>query len=262
MKYLWKLTPSSYMFAFFDEAELPRKGFQSLYAIPDMEAERLTEANSFAGYAGAAEGGHRLWVDCDDELSAKRAEAVALDQGLDYEVWTTGNRGAHIGIARHIEEHHLAPKADRNWVRENIPGADLSIYSALHLFRRPGAVHAKTGQKKQLVKSVPGDTLILTTPEATQHATVQSTRSNSCVFDDNDILRLLITPPKDGSRRRTFPTLAYALARSGVSLNFAIECLWQVNRRGDPWPEDKLAKLAETAFRTCHTPSLRGSGKY
>lgn len=246
MKYLWKFKPQTDDWHFFSPEELPQAGFQSVYAVSDAAAEQMVSEGSFSGYSGEVDGGEFLWVDADTEEALEQALYVVRSRGLSYQLWTTGNRGGHVGIRRNVESSSRVPLTDKDWVERNIPTADLKLYSPLHLFRRPGAVHQKTGLKKALVEDVPGTTLSLELVAPKEELLVSSGLSS--MFDDPLILALCV-PHFDGQRHDAFKTLARRTANTGKSLEFIIELLLDVNTLGHPWPEAKVISIAEWGYR-------------
>jgi hypothetical protein len=242
------------VFTFCTKEDLPFTGFQSLYSIPEEEANKLLEAGSYKGYRGIVNSTTDLWVDFDELEAVEHAIDRLKYLGLAFEVWTTGNRGKHIRIFRSsssTSEH--VPAIDKAWVRANLPGADLSIYTSLHPFRRPGAIHKLTGKEKQIETSHVGNTLQLEETDQSVKRTLTKLNQRS-VFEDPQILALSV-PYWDGERHRYLLKLAIKLAGTGASEQFIFEWLWNVNILGDPWDEDKIQKIATWAFNEANCNS-------
>lgn len=129
--------------------------FASVYAVTVEDAHSIEEAGTAAGYKGVV-WSQRLWVDFDDDGAARAAQSSLKEQGIDHVVFSTGGRGCHIGITRLAKPSHTLPLQDKEWVKANLPGADLSLYWHLHLIRLPGTLHDRTGLPKRLLYSHEG----------------------------------------------------------------------------------------------------------
>lgn len=250
--FLWKARVTEKSFTFCDGSDLPNAGFQSLYAIPEAEAEKLLEVGTYKNYQGPVNSTNELWMDFDDAQSAQIAINKLETLKLAFSVWTTGNRGKHICVYRKaaiISEH--VPAIDRAWVQGTFNGADTSIYSSIHPFRRPGAIHEVSLKPKKLEYSRPGNQLELS-EEIVSTKRNKVVINNRSVFEDPYILSLSV-PYYDGERHNYFLKLAIRLAGCGVSENFIFEWLWNVNLLGDPWDEEKIRKISKWAFNAAHS---------
>lgn len=263
MKFLWKLIQKDTDFYFFEPQDLPNLGFQSVYAIPDEEADRLVEAGSYADYKGPVYSGDALYLDCDDEFSLNRALKVLKDKGLYFEHWDTGNRGGHIKIHRFITAGALStevPATDRSWVAENTPWVDMKLYTKLHLLRRPGALHEKT-LKPKVIKSInSGNALNLSLKAET--APKPFAGGMVSVFEGNDIMNLSVPYFEGEARRQRLGRLAIEIFKRGQSFEFTHQWLVNVNLLGAPIEEEDLFRLVQWAMGEVHgSQAIRRSGK-
>lgn len=211
-------------------------GFSSLYAVEEDTARYITQAGTTAGFKGCV-WSERLWVDFDSYESGRRAESKLKELGYDFVVYDSGGRGVHVGILRDCRPSHTLPFQDKDWVRENLADADLSIYSHLHLFRLPGTVHATTGRKKELLSKHPGKVLTLPQWRPTNGRGNSDTNSftnsgDGSVFDSRRVMHLTV-PTKVGERHPTFNKLAYALKAEGVDIGAARWWVGETNKMAE-----------------------------
>lgn len=234
------------------DASPPNGGFQSLYAVTEDTAEALKQAGTTKGFKGVV-WSERLWLDFDQQDSARRAERCLREMGYDYLVYDTGNRGLHFGILRNAEPSHLLPLMDKAWVKRHFPDADLSIYTHLHPFRLPGTEHHETGRRKGLVYHSPGSALTLPKfeEEELQLGSIgngQYNRSGS-IFD-NFRIAALTTPLSEGTgRHQTLVRLLYALKNHGVEPQMAYwwTCEWN-KLLAEPKSIDEIEKAFKSIF--------------
>jgi hypothetical protein len=239
---------------FYRSSDLVARGcrFASVYAIRKEDAEAINEAGTAAQFKGIVWGA-KLWIDLDTEEAARAAQCRLKELGLGHTVWTTGGRGCHIGVDRLANPSHLLPYQDKQWVKENIAAADLSLYWHLHLIRLPGALHEKTGQPKRLLYTIEGRHLSLPqyNPEQTDVA-VEGQKSPkdgyNSIFSNWSIVSKLTD---DGtSRHHQLVRLASALVdHGGVSQTEALWVLLEVNRGfKEPKPVEEVEKIVGWAY--------------
>lgn len=248
--YLWKFDKGTPSFRFFPKEELPEAGFQSVYAITESDAESLVKAGTYAGFRGTV-WSDRLFIDCDTNENSTEVESRLNALGLSYEKYTTGNRGCHFEVPRTCTPSHLLPSIDKQWCANNLVGADLKLYSQLHLFRRIGHVHEKTGRKKELLYAREGTTLDLTghslevsklTPTQTKQAS-----SYGSVFEDQRVMDLTV-PYEDGNRHKMLMVLAMRLHERGEAFEFALGWVQHVNLLGSPLAANEVERLVTWVY--------------
>ena len=241
---------------FYRSAELLPKGqsFGSVYAVSVEDAHFIEEAGTAAGYKGVV-WSQRLWVDFDSEDGARAAQSKLKELGYDHVVYTTGGRGCHIGILRPSAPSHVLPLRDKQWVANNLPGADLSLYWHLHLIRLPGAVHERTGLAKRVLYKVEGRELIL--PPYDPDANVRAFREVSAeagregsIFQNWEIISQLTALNPNGSRHQHLVNISATLCNSsGINRDRALWIVQEVNR-GFPEPktEEEVEKIVDWAY--------------
>lgn len=207
--------------------------FGSVYAIREDDAQAIQQAGTTTGFKGIV-WSQRLWVDCDTDESSQYSKSILKEKGLDHVVYTTGNRGCHIGILRDTQPSHLLPLQDKQWVMDNLPGADLSLYWHLHLLRLPGVLHEKTGLPKLQIGAVYGSSLTLppyimpatTADRATiDTATVLSSRNS--IFNNWRVVSHL-TPT--GQRRQLVVLAGRLKGEIGLTYEENLWIVMEVNR--------------------------------
>lgn len=210
----------------FPATECPSAGFSSLYRITTETAEALN-TSGIAGYKGTV-WSPGLWLDCDTEESAMETRARLTQLGLGFEVWSTGNRGMHFYVERPHAPSHLLPQIDREWVKSNFSNIDTSIYSHLHLFRNPGAKHAKTGKPKLCLERISGPPLLLADTVEERQFLSGEVRPTQSIFLDNYIMCMTV-PFEEGQRHQALLNIALAMKRVGEPLSFIERWLHHAN---------------------------------
>jgi hypothetical protein len=194
--------------------------YGSVYAVRAEDAQAIQEAGTAAGFKGTV-WSQRLWVDFDTEDSAQVGRTRLKEMGLDHVVYTTGGRGCHIGILRDSAPSHVLPMQDKLWVRENLPGADLSLYWHLHLIRLPGTLHERTGLPKRLLYTEAGRGLVLPPYEPTEDVPAGrgaewAIQRSTSLFQDWEVVRKVTDQGgSSGDRHRKLLSLALTLKERG-----------------------------------------------
>jgi hypothetical protein len=248
--YLWKRRVDVADSSFLHISDLPELGFASVYAVDEQTATSLQSSQDARGFKGIV-WSEKLHIDCDTEEASATVEAGLKKLGLGFEKWTTGNRGAHFSVNREAEPSQTLPLQDKAWVKARFPEADLKLYSHLHLFRRPGNPHDKTGRKKALEAVFTGGTF--------SHGNSRHTRSqdlpassgapiDSSVFEDEYIMFNSV-PQENGKRHETLCKLAARFAQRGESSEFAFRWLQHVNAMfTEPKSDEEITKVLKWAY--------------
>lgn len=249
--YLWKRRPNDGDFRFLRADDLPNCGFSSVYGVDEATAEALTAARDFSGFKGVVHT-EKLWIDCDTEEASNVVEAGLRKLGLEFEKWSTGNRGAHFGVTRSAKPSPLLPAMDRAWVKARFPEADLKLYSHLHLFRRAGERHQKTGRRKELLFSVDGKGLSFGDAEAPKETPPPAVENRDADFGSilaDEIVMGFSTPQTNGHRNQALAAVAYRLAQRGEEQAFTRRWLDHVNLLfSEPKDSDELDKIVRYAY--------------
>jgi hypothetical protein len=212
-----------------DKASDPSIRFTTLYNVTEESAVRVRGEGTVAGFVGPI-WSERLWLDIDGYDKAETVELRLKEMELDYEAYDSGSKGAHFGVLRNHRPSHLLHKKDKLWVGANVPEADRSIYTPLHLFRIPGSTHEKTGRKKELVsvnktgKSIVFDQNTFVVPKVL----VGTHIGNSLFLDPR--FGTVVRPTEMGERHYTLVKACYALKDKGADINTARWVLEELNK--------------------------------
>lgn len=226
-------------------------GFFSMYSIDTEGKDWVISNSTTAGFTGKI-WSKRLWIDIDDNEEAKNnLERKLEENGTDYVTYASGGRGYHVGILRNHPPSSKLHIKDKYWVRQNCPEADMSLYSPLHLLRRPGDRHEKTGQVKREIKRHEGKALDFTkmaVPDSFLNP-VQIFRSEphptKSIFDDLYV-RGLMKPATKGNRHHTSVCLAHAMLGRGYCLTVTKHYLYEQNKLNyEPKDTAELDKILE-----------------
>lgn len=243
---LFKFTVSDSNYYFIHVDELPDNGFSSLYYITASDAEALGKAG-FAAFKGTVWSPY-LWIDTDTEQGALSTEQQLRTLGLTYFKYDTGNRGAHFRIPRPHEPSHLLPLLDKSWVRTNLPCADLSIYTPLHLFRLAGTLHEETGNRKTLMGGHAGEDLIYNKYSGTDfqdYLKEEQKEATQSIFLNQTIMSATV-PYNEGERNSGLTRLAVMLKYAGESEGFIARWLYHTNLLfSNPVQDSEIEKIVE-----------------
>lgn len=248
--YLWKRRVDVVDSNFLHVTDLPELGFCSVYAVDEATATTLQSSQDPRGFKGIV-WSEKLWIDCDTEEASNSVEAGLKKLELGFEKWTTGNRGAHFGVNRIAEPSQTLPLQDKAWVKARFPEADLKLYSHLHLFRRPGNPHDKTGRKKTLEAVFDGRTFSHGNSRHTSSADLPIStgiKIDSSIFEDERIM-CDSTPQENGQRHATLCRLAARFAQRGEGSEFAYRWLQHVNALfSEPKSDEEIVKVIQWAY--------------
>lgn len=239
---------------FRSHSALPKTGYASVYSVDLATAEALSTEGTVQGFKGVV-WSERVWLDFDEERPFVEARKRLKELGLSHVVYTTGNRGGHVGVARDATPSHLLPARDKAWATTQFPGCDPSLYSHLHLFRLPGTVHEKTGHKKHQIDAVNGATLQL---PPRQDLDLNLGGANQVLrhevpislFEMRTIMANSVPVSGRGGRHEQLVRLSYALKNNGVSSENAFFWIKEVNKMfEEPKSDGELSHLIQSIFR-------------
>jgi hypothetical protein len=241
---------------FLDSNRIDVEGFTSIYSVDERTAEAIQQAGTTISFKGVV-WSDTLWIDVDSYDQASEVEAKLKELGYAYVAYDTGGRGAHFGIHLSCAPSHVLPYQCKAWVAEHFGalGADLSIYTHLHLFRLPGTHHERTGRPKELVGRYEGRALVLPRwePKAGSLAlsgVASPTSYKNSILDNYRVLANSV-PARNGERHTQLVRLAYAL-KDGQGLD-ADRALWWANEVNklfeEPKDEAEVEKLILSIYR-------------
>lgn len=248
--YLWKPRVDVNETRYLAIDDLPNSGFASVYAVTQADARSIQTLGSYSDYKGTV-WRPTLAIDCDSPEASNAVEGRLREKGLGYKKYFSGNRGCHFEVARAAAPSHKLPAIDKAWVERELPEADPSLYKHCALFRQPGAIHQKTGKRKELVAEVPGEVLDLRDERPTESArlavdhrdgTIQS------VFTD-PILQRMTVPIGRGERHKRFIEVAVRLDTLNQPAEWALGYMENLNLISEePLSSEELRRMLEWAY--------------
>lgn len=167
-----------------------------------------------------------------------------------FQLWHTGRRGAHFHVDIEPMAGSSIHKAQKEWVRRNVPGADLSIYNPTGQWRLPLTVHEKApGKIKRLVAEYPGKPLKIpeyVVPPPVGAAVALPETTTHSLFMANLMVRR-----GEGQRTPHLFILACNAHELGLPLDTAIRrVLWWNERYASPaHGVDYVARKVDEVYR-------------
>ena len=227
-------------------------GFRSVYGFSEASCAYFQELRAVKNSRGMVVYCDELLVDIDDDIPSAEALFVRLsDLGLGFETWESGGRSIHFHIPHAPVWSADLPYSHRELIRSWGAKVDESIYQAGRIFRLPGTVHAKTGNRKVLLKAVEGKLLevpILPTPQ--RNLSFGGVADGEGLGEFSIILeRVARNPPQEGERNRKLYALACSVFSCGFSADFVEELLEKVNEElmEDSIDENEMSLLLHSA---------------
>jgi hypothetical protein len=224
------------------------RGYSSLYAVSKEQAEAIQQEGTTKGFKGVV-WSERLWLDFDSYEAAERAGEKLDACGYDFIAYDTGGRGMHFGILRNALPSHLLPNRDKAWARAHFPEADTSIYTHLHLFRLPGAIHERTGRTKHLVHRQPGKPLLLPPLPKEAQGVVPDSSGEASIFNLQRVMANTL-PANNGERHHQLVRLVYALRDDAqVSRDTALWWIHEANKlHREPKTFEELERVLASIY--------------
>ncbi len=223
-------------------------GYASVYAFDEDSANEIIASRSSSGLARYQVYTDRLVMDLDNGPEQLQLVTETLSKrGLAFTVWASGSKGYHVYLP-HGEalQGRNVPHSQRVWVEGLEVGADLSLYQHGRILSLPGRVHPKTGRRKELVSTHPGNILeipLLDMPpvsfgfDATGGVSDLEAGLWSC-------LRAVADEPSPGNRHTRLWSTARSFADAGIRYETTLELMHKVN---EAWENQKTDAEVETA---------------
>jgi len=164
-------TPDDYLYAYYievrdhcDRVGVPKlisieglenkdhnTNFRSTYMFDGKVAGSIQENGHTRGLKGKSVASNVLFIDVDEDENVDKVETILRLMVTRYGRYTTGNRGKHFHIPIEWMEGTNVIYSQIKWLKsvglwELI---DHSIYREGGQYRRVGAIHAKTGKRKE-----------------------------------------------------------------------------------------------------------------
>lgn len=159
MNYFFMVTPTVKRVGLPDFVPVDRlyqyQGFRSVFMFPSEAVDEIRAQGHLRRLTHLPVAAAELLIDFDDNLErAQEFNKWLYEEGYVYNRYASGNRSVHYHILTTLLTGPSVPYSHKKWVREHAPGADLTIYHHVGLFRLPQTWHEKNpGHRKQLVAS-------------------------------------------------------------------------------------------------------------
>lgn len=246
---LWKHSVGDYDARIFNVSDIPASGFRSVYQFTEADAKSFEASGSYKGYKGTVHS-ETLFIDCDTEETSLSTERRLGELKISYDKFTTGGRGHHYHVPRIVPASHMLPSLDKQYVSREFPGADISFYHHVGLYRCVGARHHKTGLRKVKIGGAAGSMLDMTNESLTigsRPRCVPVTGLQSWFL--NETLQTFSVPIAKGGRHKEFVRIATILNNIGQPLPYAMAYLVNVNLMAEePLQIEELERIADWAY--------------
>jgi len=127
-------------------------GFRSMYMFSEEMKNHIEAIGNMSNLQHWSVTSDTLFVDFDDNQEA--ADKMIADMApYDFTAWHSGGRSIHLHIPIKEMSGRAVPNLQKQWMKENYPLADLSIYKTVGIYRLPGTYHVKyPGNQKELIQ--------------------------------------------------------------------------------------------------------------
>jgi hypothetical protein len=226
------------------------QGFRSIFGIKDLAAAKCKQEGSTAGLTDDDLYCDTLFLDFDNDTTAEdKARDALLDKKVKFSEYTTGGRGRHFHVPIRVLTSGSITSDVKGFVRDNFPGADLSIYKTSGIIRLPGTYHEKyPGRKKELIKTVRGGLLeikqndeLYPMPKVVREVEENSTEA---------LFSALFRPIKEGGRNTKIFILGCLAKESGLpfdeALNMALK--YNMTQVWPPLPDNEILATIRSSF--------------
>lgn len=212
---------------------IPNPGFASLYSFSKEDAQIIIDRGSSRDFHQFTPISDELLIDLDDGGASLPALEEQI-KGLKYEVYFSGSKGAHV-ILHHepIADNNL-PYSHKKVVEGYGVDADMCLYHPSRLISLPGRVHHKTGKKKELIKRVDGELIVIPMQKKPEINFDFSGLDGDATHGLSLLLRLKTNPPKVGTRHIRLWQTATDLLKAGFDINSISQFFLVINQ---DWPE-------------------------
>ena len=211
------------------------RGFRSVYGYGQEAAEQIEESRSSKGLRGLDVYSDWLFTDFDG-TDPKPLLSHLDSEWIAYEVYDSGNRSVHVHIVIEPMFGAWVPAAQKTWIRQHAPGADLSFYHPAGQYRLPGTYHAKgNGRCKELVRTQAGKALVIAPP---RDRPLVVPREATPADAKEQVLALAMTKRGVGQRSPHIWLIAKSAAELGMSVAETHEIVNWWNKRFCEPPQD------------------------
>lgn len=223
-------------------------GYRSVYGFSEVSCAYFRDINAVKNSRGMVVYCDELLVDIDDdETAAAELYRTLCELEVSFSTWNSGGRSIHFHIPHEPVWSSDLPYSHKMFLRSLGARVDESIYQSGRIFRLPGTVHEKTGNKKVKLDEKDGKLLIVPIIPTPQSSMMHLGVADGDGLGEFAILlnRLVTNPPGNGERNRKLYSSACSLYSCGFSSDFVNEFLEKVNDElmDEPLEEAELKLL-------------------
>ena len=229
--------------------------YQSVYQYPRETVEIIQNQGNTAGLKGVPVYTDTLFIDIDKEDSVAPVLEILKGLGFQMDILTTGNRGIHVEIPCEPMEGSEVPYSQCQWLKNHglWDYVDTTFYHPAGQFRVRGAIHEKTGKTKELLETLPGDTLtipLITPPPIT--VTLHDEEDIGSPEAQFQFQMNLMRKRDEGQRHLHIYILVQSGLRAGVEPDELMDCvLWWNANQDNPHREDVVVSKVRRMLKQC-----------
>lgn len=249
-----------------DLFKLPDAGYCSVYKFDEKAVFAIRAQGSAKGLGRFPVYSDRLWIDIDRDdkdgvPGVERARAYAREltrefkqRDYNFTVWSSGSKGFHICIKITMMVGVAVPHSQAEWLKSQGFDVDYSLYQHGRLLSNPGRLHPKTGNKKTLVMTHAGAS-VLTIPMLDMPV-----RPDFCPdeLSKSDLLRIVYVRAgtliqdaplvRNGGRHLTIWSFAMQALEAGLSKDTVYGLCCSINQFfPEPKKGEELSRAIEQA---------------
>ncbi len=229
-------------------------GYISVWGYPALTEKVIEDQGSTSGLMGLPLFTDLLYLDIDDAPETVDAVEDQLQRlGWAYEMYDSGNRGAHFHIPCVEVTRTDLPMLVKRWVAHYFPykGVDDSLYKTSGIIRTEGTFHHKRpGAQKRFVGAYEGSMvdLLATLPDAPMPRAVNLGEDREA----GEILSMLwLDPATEGGRNHQIYRRSYLARLAGIEMGDLEDMLLTYNELmvSPPLPEREVLATMRSAYR-------------
>ncbi len=225
-------------------------GFRSVFGFKDLAAAKCKQEGSTAGLTDEDLYCDTLFLDFDNNEEAEnKARETLVSKKVKFSEYTTGGRGRHFHVPIRVLTTGDITSNIKGFVRDNFPGADLSIYKTSGIIRLPGTYHDKhPGRRKELIQNVRGGLLEIGTP--TIDVPMPKVVRKEPLDTNEEFMSALFRPVREGGRNTKIFIIGCLAKESGLAFNEALNIALKYNLSQvvPPLPENEIWATIRSSF--------------
>lgn len=228
-------------------------GFISVYGYAEDAQQAINQTGTTKKLSKFPVYSDILFVDFDDNEEAAEEFKIYLDsKTYSYDMYHSGGRSIHFHIPIEPMYGVTVPQAQKSWMENHAPSADMTIYRHSAIYRLPGTYHAKNpGKKKELLYSSKAENILYIENRPIVHTPKNMALDDLNVEEAHDILgKLLNTKVEAGNRHKHAFKIATMSKLSDKNRDYSLHLLtrWNENNCFPPKYDWELEKLISWVY--------------